>query len=38
MRRWLTFNAAINVNDRSSNQANFDSKRNVMSVGAQISL
>jgi hypothetical protein len=38
MRRWLVLNAAINVNDRSSNQANFDSKRNVMSVGAQISL
>lgn len=38
MRRWLVLNAAINVNDRSSNQAAYDSKRNVMSVGAQISL
>lgn len=38
MRRWLVLNAAINVNDRGSNDPLYDSKRNVMSVGAQISL
>jgi hypothetical protein len=38
MRRWLTFNAGINVTDRSSNAAGFANKRNVMSVGAQVSL
>ena len=38
MRRWLVLTAGVNVSDRSSNVANFDSQRNVMSVGAQISL
>jgi len=38
MRRWLVLSAAVNVNDRGSNDPLYDSKRNVMSVGAQISL
>jgi hypothetical protein len=38
MRRWLVLNAGINVADRSSNVANFANKRNIMSVGAQVSL
>jgi hypothetical protein len=38
MRRWLVLNAGINIADRSSNVANFANKRNIMSVGAQVSL
>ena len=38
MRRWLVLSAAVNVNDRGSNDPLYDSKRNVMSIGAQISL
>lgn len=38
MRRWLVLSAGVTMNDRSSNVAEFDTKRSVMSVGAQISL
>lgn len=38
MRRWLILNATVNMTDRSSDTAAFDTQRNVMSVGAQISL
>jgi hypothetical protein len=38
MRRWLILNAAINASDKDSNISRFDNKRNVMSIGAQVSL
>lgn len=38
MRRWLILNAAINASDKDSNIRSFNNKRNVMSVGAQVSL
>ncbi len=38
MRRWLVLSAGVSVNDRSSDIKSFDTKRSVMSVGAQISL
>lgn len=38
MRRWLVLNAGVNVSDNGSSDAAFATKRNVMSVGAQISL
>lgn len=38
MRRWLVLSAGVNVNDRSSNVKTFETKRSVMSIGAQISL
>ncbi|MFO1390897.1 MAG: outer membrane beta-barrel protein [Agitococcus sp.] len=38
MRRWLILNAGINSSDKDSNLATFKNKRNVMSVGAQVSL
>lgn len=38
MRRWLILNAAINSSDKDSNIAGFSNKRNVMSIGAQVSL
>ncbi|PTQ89077.1 outer membrane beta-barrel protein [Agitococcus lubricus] len=38
MRRWLIWNASIQATDRSSDVQIYDTKRNVMSVGAQISL
>lgn len=38
MRRWLILNAAINATDKSSSIPSFANKRNIMSVGAQISL
>lgn len=38
MRRWLILNAAINASNKDSNIASFNNKRNVMSVGAQVSL
>lgn len=38
MRRWLILNAGINVSDKDSNLPNFSNKRNIMSIGAQVSL
>ena len=38
MRRWLILNAGVNSSDKDSNIAKFNNKRNVMSIGAQISL
>lgn len=38
MRRWLILNAAINASDKDSNIRSFNNKRNVMSIGAQVSL
>jgi len=38
MRRWLILNAGVNVTDRDSDVQTFETKRTVMSVGAQISL
>jgi len=38
MRRWLILNAGVNSSDKDSNLAQFNNKRNVMSIGAQISL
>ena len=38
MRRWLILNAAINSSDKDSSAAGFSNKRNVMSIGAQVSL
>jgi len=38
MRRWLVLTADILASDRSSDVSAFDTKRNVMSIGAQISL
>lgn len=38
MRRWLILNAAINASDKDSNIRTFNNKRNVMSIGAQVSL
>ena len=38
MRRWLILNAAINASNKDSNTAGFSNKRNVMSIGAQVSL
>jgi hypothetical protein len=38
MRRWLVLSAGVNTSDRSSDIKAFDTKRSVMSVGAQISL
>lgn len=38
MRRWLILNAGINSSDKDSNISSFNNKRNVMSIGAQVSL
>ena len=38
MRRWLILNAAINTFNKDSNVSSFNNKRNVMSIGAQVSL
>ena len=38
MRRWLILNAAINTSNKDSNVSSFNNKRNVMSIGAQVSL
>ncbi len=38
MRRWLILNAGVNSSDKDSNITKFNNKRNVMSIGAQISL
>jgi len=38
MRRWLILNAGINSSDKDSNLSQFTNKRNVMSIGAQVSL
>lgn len=38
MRRWLILNAVINSSDKDSNVSSFNNKRNVMSIGAQVSL
>jgi hypothetical protein len=38
MRRWLVLSAGINSSDKDSTQPNVSNKRNVMSIGAQVSL
>lgn len=38
MRRWLVLSAGINASDKDSTEPNVSNKRNVMSIGAQISL
>jgi hypothetical protein len=38
MRRWLILMQAINASDKDSNISRFNNKRNVMSIGAQVSL
>jgi hypothetical protein len=38
MRRWLILNAGINASDKDSDDPTANNKRNVMSVGAQVSL
>ena len=38
MRRWLILNAGINSSDKDSNLSQFTNKRNVMSIGAHVSL
>lgn len=38
MRRWLILNAGINSSDKDSDDATASNKRNVMSIGAQVSL
>jgi hypothetical protein len=38
MRRWLVLSAGINSSDKDSTEPNVSNKRNVMSIGAQVSL
>ena len=38
MRRWLVLSAGINSSDKDSTDLNVSNKRNVMSIGAQVSL
>jgi len=38
MRRWLILNVGVNSSDKSSSDSQFSNKRNVMSIGAQVSL
>lgn len=38
MRRWLILNAGINSSDKDSTEPDVSNKRNVMSIGAQVSL
>jgi hypothetical protein len=38
MRRWLILNAGINSSDKDSTDPTATNKRNVMSIGAQVSL
>lgn len=38
MRRWLILDAGIRSSDKDSNLSQFTNKRNVMSIGAQVSL
>lgn len=38
MRRWLVWSLGVNSSDKDSNTAGFSNTRNVMSIGAQVSL
>jgi hypothetical protein len=38
MRRWLVWSVGVNSSDKDSNVKEFSNTRNVMSIGAQVSL